>query len=442
MRNATLKFALAAGIAGCGWGQEILTLDRAVSMALENNRALSSSRLEAQKAQEKLKANGTRQLPSINLYALGAQQLQSFDFTLQRGVLGTYSATGPLPSEDVHLKSPLQPTGMIVGRVVQPLSSLVRIRRNLDTLKTGVEIAHEQTRADRQKVVREVKRVYYALEQVESNQRSVHQTVVLYRELARITRNYVVREVALKSDALEVETRLAKAEQSESLLADQRAAGKEQLNQLLGRDVLTEFEIQPISEVSDAAFDLAEARRKALEQRPEVRQAKLRQTQAEQDLRAKKAEYIPDVAAEVNSLSFLNFGQFFPAHSASVGVSVTWEPFDWGRKKHEAAEKQHIVAQARNGRQDAINSVLLDVNDKYRQLRQSRTQLRVARLSQETAMESLRVAKNKFEVQSVLLKDVMQVQVSLEQSNSDYQQALVSFWNARAEFERALGEDQ
>jgi outer membrane protein TolC len=442
MRNATATIALMGVIAGCARAQEVLTLDRAVAMAVENNRALRSSGLEAQKAQEKLKSNWTRQFPSISLYALGAQQLQSFDFTLEKGVLGTYSGTGPLPSEDVHLKSPLQPTGMIVGRVVQPLSSLIRIRRNLDTLKTGVGIAHEQTLADRQKIAREVKRVYYALQQVEANLRSVHQTVVLYQELARITQNYVVREVALKSDSLEVDTRLAKAELSESVLRDQQAGGKEQLNQLLGRDVLAEFEIQPVAEVRDDSLDLAAARQKALEQRPEVRQAKLRQTQAEQDLRAKKAEYIPDVSAEVNSMSFLNFGQFFPAHSTSVGVSVSWEPFDWGRKKHEAAEKQHTVAQARNSQQDAINTVLLDVNDKYRQLRQSRTQLRVARLSQETAIESLRVAKNRFAVQSVLLKDVLQVQVSLEQSNSDYQQALVSFWNARAEFERALGEDQ
>ena len=442
MRNAILTIAWMGIAAGSGWGQEILTLDRAVEMALENNRALRSSELDVQKAQDKLNANRTRQLPALNLYALGAQQLQSFDFTLQKGVLGTYSSTGPLPSEDVHLKSPLQPTGMFVGRVVQPLTSLIRIRRNLDTLKTGVAIAHEQARADRQKVVREVKRVYYALQQVEASLRSTHQTVVLYQELARLTENYVIREVALKSDSLEVQTRLAKAEQSESMLRDQQATGKEQLNQLLGRDVLAEFRIQPVVEAGDDFVDLAAARQKALEQRPEVRQAGLRQTQAEQDLRAKKAEYIPDVAAEVNSLSFLNFGQFFPAHSTSVGVSLTWEPFDWGRKKHEAAEKQHTVAQARNSRQDAVNAVLIDVNDKFRQLRQSRTQLRIAHLSQETAIEGLRVASNRFAVQSVLLKDVLQVQVSLEQSNADYQQALTSFWNARAEFERALGEDQ
>jgi len=65
----------------------------------------------------------------------------------------------------------------------------------------------------------------------------------------------------------------------------------------------------------------------------------------------------------------------------------------------------------------------------------------VASLARDTALESLRVAKNKFAVQAVLLKDVLQGQVSLEQSNSDCHQALLSVWNSRADFERALGEN-
>ncbi len=442
MRRAALAFAAFAIAARASWGEEILTLDQAVAMALEHNRGLHNSALEIRKAQEKLRSNGTRQLPSLNFYMLGAQQLQSFSFTLQKGVLGNYSGTGPLPDHDVHLSTPLAPTGMMVGRVNQPLLSLIRIRRSLDTLKTGVEIAREQTRADSQKIVREVKRAYYSLQQVESSLRSARQTVALYRELSRLTENYVAGEVALKADFLEVQTHLAKAEQSESLLDDQRATAKEQLNQLLGRDVLTEFQVQTVAEAGDDSYDLAAARRRALEQRPEIRQAKLRHTQAEQDLRAKKAEYIPDLAVEFNTLRFMNFGQFFPTQSNSVGISLTWEPWDWGRKKHEAAEKEQTVEQARTSEQDAVNTVLLDVNDKFRQLRQSRIQLHVARLGQDTAVESLRVTKNRFAVQSVLLKDVLQGQLSLEQSNSDYQQALLQFWNARAEFERAVGEDQ
>jgi outer membrane protein len=442
MKTSTIGIAALGFLAICCHGQEVLTLDQAVAMALDNNRGLSSSALDIQKAQDKLKANWTHQLPSFSLQALGAQQLQSFDFVLQKGVLGSYSGTGPLPANDVHLKSPLEPTGMITGRVSQPLSPLIRIRRNLDTLRTGVELSREQTRGDKQNVVREVKRAYYAIQQVEASLESAHETVALYKELGRLTENYVASEVVLKSELLDVQTHLAKAEQSESVFEDQRATAKEQLNQLLGRDVLTEFQVQPVLDVDADSMDLEAARRRAIEQRPEIRQAKLRQTQAEQDLRAKKAEYIPDIAAEVNTLRFLNYGQFFPSGSNSVGFSVSWEPFDWGRKKHEAAEKQRSVDQARNSQKDAINSVLVDVNDKCRRMRQSQTQLRVARLSQETAIESLRVAKNKFAVQAVLLKDILQGQVSLEQSNSDYQQALLSVWNSRADFERALGEDQ
>jgi outer membrane protein TolC len=421
---------------------DVLTLEDAIALALENNRALRSSILEAEKAQDRLAGERTRQFPAFSLYMLGAQQLRSFDFTLEKGILGTYDETGPLPSEDVHLKTPLQPTGFMMARVIQPLSSLIRIRRNLDTLKTGVKLANEETRAERQKLAREIKRVYYGLQQVEASLRSVRETANLYEEVEALTSRYVLQEVALRRDLLETQTRLAKTQQLEIQLKNQRAAGKEQLNQLIGRNVLTEFDVQPVLEASGDLPALEEARLRALKDRPEIRLAELRRVQAEQDLRAKKAEYIPDIAAEFNNIAFLNWGRFMPAQTMSVGVSLTWEPFDWGRRKHESAAKQRTAEQARISQQEAESLVLVDLNDKHRQLRYRRSELRVARLARETAVENLRVMKNKYSVQAVLVRDVLQAQVSLEESNTEYQQALTSYWNSRADFERAIGEDR
>jgi len=443
MPKQTIKIlVLAAAACRMILAVDLLTLDQAIEIALGQNRGLQNSVLETQKAQDSVDANRTRQFPSFSLQALGAQQLQSFDFTIQKGELGNYPGTGPLPGDDVHLKSPRQPSGLMITKVSQPLSSLIRIRRNLDTLKTGVEIAKEQTRADRQKTVRDVRRAYYGLQQLESSLRSVRQTQELYAELEKLTENYVAGEVVLKADLLDVQTKLARTDQTALQLRDQMASGKEQLNQLLGRDVLIDFEVQPVLEIADDDFNVEAARERALSQRPEIRQAQLRQKQAEQDLRAKKAEYIPDISAEFNGYTLLNYGTFLPTQTTSLGVNVTWEPFDWGRKKHEIASKQRTIDEARNARQDTLDAVLIDVNGKYRQLRQSQAQLRVARLAQETSIESFRVAKNRYAVKAALLKDVLLSQVGLEQSNSDYQQALVSFWNARADFERALGEDQ
>jgi outer membrane protein len=420
---------------------DLLTLEQAIDIAMGQNRGLQRSAMDIEKAKEQLAANRTRQFPSFSVYALGAQQLRTFDFTIEKGALGTYEG-GPLPSEDAHLTTPRQMTGLMQARIAQPLTSLIRIRRNLETLKTGVTLAAENTRSERQKLVRDVKRTYYSLQQVDSSLRAVRETAKLYEEIEKLTSNYVVQEVALRGDLLDAQTRLAKTQQLEVALINQRESAKEQLNYLLGRGVTTEFEVQPVLEITGEEPDLGQSRDRALKDRPEIRQAMLKQLQAEQDLRAKKAERIPDVSAELNSTQFMNWGRYMPTQSLSAGVSLSWEPFDWGRKKHETAEKERTVDQARIATLETESQVLADINDKYRQLQYRRTELRVARLAQETAMENLRVTKNKYLVEAALVKDVLQSQVSLEQSNTDYQQSLTSFWNARAEFERALGEDQ
>src|SRR5262249_53583845 len=155
----------------------------------------------------KLKSSRTRQFPNFSFSALGAQQLRAFDFTLEKGVLGNCTNVGPLPAEDVHLKTPLEPTGYLTAKVTQPLSGLIRIRRGLESLKVGEDLATEQARADRQKLVRDVKQVYYSLQQTASTVRSVRQTTELYQEFARVTENYVAGQVALKADFLEVQAR-------------------------------------------------------------------------------------------------------------------------------------------------------------------------------------------------------------------------------------------
>jgi outer membrane protein TolC len=41
----------------------------------------------------------------------------------------------------------------------------------------------------------------------------------------------------------------------------------------------------------------------------------------------------------------------------------------------------------------------------------------------------------------VLLSDVLQSQAFLAEATHEYQRALLAFWTAKAEFEKALGED-
>jgi outer membrane protein len=122
-----------------------------------------------------------------------------------------------------------------------------------------------------------------------------------------------------------------------------------------------------------------------------------------------------------------------------AGFLLTWEPFDWGRKKHEMAESAKTAGQARTGLKDTKDKVLIEVGDQFRKLRESRQLLIAAQLAQDTSRENVRVLNARYMERESLFKDVLQAQSSLAEADHQYQQALLSFWTAKADFEKAVG---
>ena len=421
---------------------EILTLDQAISLALHDNRQVMNAQLGVGKAQDELAAARTFRLPKFEFNVLAGQQLVSPDFTFTKGVLGNYANVGPIPDHDIKMSTPMRPTAILFGQVTQPLSQLHRIRLNIKQAALMIDVAHEEVRGQQQSVINKVKRTYYGIVQTQSALESVRQALAFYRELDRVTGEYVVQQVALKADDLEVKTRLAKTETEELTASNQLSTLKEQLNQLMGRAITTEFTVSPVPETSLIDTDLAAARTRALEQRPEIKEARLQVKQAELDKRVKKSEYIPDVSAAFTYASPRNFDEFIPKNFAAVGVSVNWEVFDWGRKKNQLAEKQKAIEQANNTLRDAESNVMIEVGARMRDLQQAAQALRVARLKQETARENMRVSMNKYKLESALFSDVLQTQATLADADYQYQQALMAFWTAKAEYEKAIGADK
>ena len=421
---------------------EILTLDQAISLALHDNRQVMNAQLGVGKAQDELAAARTFRLPKFEFNALAGQQLVSPDFTFTKGVLGNYANVGPIPDHDIKMSTPMRPTAILFGQVTQPLSQLHRIRLNIKQAALMIDVAHEEVRGQQQSVINKVKRTYYGIVQTQSALESVRQALAFYRELDRVTGEYVVQQVALKADDLEIKTRLAKTETEELTASNQLSTLKEQLNQLMGRPITTEFTVSPLAETSLIDTDLASARARALDQRPEIKEARLQVKQAELDKRVKKSEYIPDVSAAFTYASPRNFDEFIPKNFAAVGVAVNWEVFDWGRKKQQLAEKQKTIEQANNNLRDAESNVMIEVGAKMRDLQQAAQALRVAKLKQETARENMRVSMNKYKLESALFSDVLQTQATLADADYQYQQALMAFWTARAEYEKAIGADK
>jgi outer membrane protein TolC len=419
---------------------EVLTLERAIELASRQNSTLRNAELDIFRAEEHLAAIRTRRLPSFHLLTSVAQQLTPIDFIFQPGAFGSFPLIGPVPASETNLGTPAKTTGLILGRIDQPLSQIYRINLRAEQIKLNGKLATEELRRRKQEVVQDVTRTYFAILQTQSALHNSAQSLVLYRELARVTQEHVLQKTALEFENLDLKVKVAEAEYEWLLLSDRLASEKMQLNKLIGCPVSTEFDVSPIPEDSVYEADLAGIRGRALEQRPELRKARIAVQQALANHKLKKSDFIPEVTLNFQYLSLQNFRDFLPKHASSVGITATWEVFDWGRKRRELNELELALEQARNDVKEMEASMLIEIDDKSRKLQQARQRLTIARLAQEAAQEHVRVMTNRYRLQVSLLKDVLQAQSSMEEANSQYQQSLSSFWTARAEFAKAAGE--
>jgi outer membrane protein len=419
---------------------ERLSLDAAIQLAVENNRQVQAALLEVDKAEADLAIARTRRLPVFGTEVNASQLLTPVSYSFPRGAFGDFPATGPIPATDTNVTVPQQPTLYVSSSVSQPLSQLVRINLGIKSSSVARDIEHEHARAQQLTVVNEVKRMYFAILQTQSALTAGDEAISLYRELDRMLTVRVAQQVALRSDSLDVQFRLAHEELSQTTRRNMLASQKEQLNQLLGRDVRTAFDVEDVSTISIAEIDLAAAHSQALASRPDVREARLTLQQAELDRRATKAERIPDISLAAAYTSNFNV-DVLPRNLATLGVRMTWEPFDWGRKGYELKGKDRTIEQARLRVRETEDRAVIEINSRFRTLAEARARLAVMQMAQATSREKLRVKTNQYEIQAALLPDVMQLRADVAEATDGYQQALVSFWTAKADFEHAVGEE-
>ena len=417
-----------------------LTLDRAIQLAVENNRQIQTAALQLQKANEDVEVARTHRLPVFDIQGQAAQLLTPVDFAFPQGAFGEFPGVGPIPATDTDVSVPRQLTYYFSSQVSQPITQLFRIGLGIDSARATSAIEQEHLNAQRLSVTNSVKRLYFAILQSESALDSTEQALALYRELDRTLEVRVAQKVALRADSLDVQFRLAKEELTRTTYQNTLASQKEQLNQLLGRDVRTDFVVEPVTELSIAEVDVDAARTRALENRPDLREARLKVEQADLDRRLKKADRIPELSVAVSYSSYFNI-DVMPTNLATAGLQLKWEPFDWGRKGHELAAKTHNVTQARLAVRDTEDRIIVDVNNRFRTLSEKRALLNVARMAQATSREKLRVKTNQYQVQAALLPDVLQLRTEQASSDDQYQQALLAFWTAKADFENAIGEE-
>ena len=421
-------------------GGAVLTLDEAVRLAKSNNRDLKVWGLDVGKQREALGEAKTHLYPRFDTSVLAAHLLTPIDFTIKKGQLGTFPGTGPIPGSDTNLHTPARPIAIASVTATQPLTQLIRIHLSIADQRLKVDAAQLSFDQREQKLTNDVRQSYYQVLQSQIQHESQQSMVTYLEELLQLTNRRFNQQAALEADRLSVKAEVAKATYQLTTIEDKLADSKEVLNHLLGRSIQTEFSVEPVPAALPEQEDLSAARATALEHRPEMKLAANRVRQAELATRSEKTHYIPDIAIQASYVSPANIN-FLPQNIGSVGALLTWQPWDWGEKRHKVRQAALAEQQAGLSVEDTREQILLDVDSNFRHLREARSHLAVTEAVRDAETEKMRNLKEAYSQQSILLSDLLKQQFSLADAESQYHQAVLEYWSARADFQKTLGEE-
>src|SRR5262249_56011578 len=101
-----------------------------------------------------------------------------------------------------------------------------------------------------------------------------------------------------------------------------------------------------------------------------------------------------------------------PRNVAIAGLQLKWEPFDWGRKGKERAEKTIQLEQAKSQAKEAESLARLEVASAFRKLHEARLLLEAERPTPDAPTQKLRVVALRHQQDAALVKDLLEAQAS------------------------------
>lgn len=394
---------------------EPLTLEQAVAAAVEHNASVQNARLEVEKGQTRVAAARTRRLPSLELSMIGGEALSNISIEIEE--------TG----DRIDLARTFSMFG--IARITQPVTQLHSIGLGVKLNEAMLAADKERQRAARLAVAREVKSAYFAVLSARGYAEAMRESVAAWEEVHREMNVRVANKAALEADRLDASARLASTKLAALSANNALATAQDQLNYLVGKDV----EVVDVVETTT----MAEA---AAANRPDVREAELLVEQARLDWKLKHAERIPEIALMVSSATPFNNDRL-PRNMTSAGITMSYEPFTWGRREAQLREKRHALEQAENALRDKRSAAEVEIAARLRKVEESAAQIAVRRLEAEAARERLRVTKTKFQQQAARLDEMFNANASLAQTAAREQEAISAYWTARADYEKAIGEE-
>ncbi|HEX2768687.1 MAG TPA: efflux RND transporter permease subunit, partial [Geobacteraceae bacterium] len=417
--------------------KQSLTLSQAVELALKQNSALKISRLKVTESDQKIVSARAQYFPLLSnntkYMALSDKQL----VTIPAGSLGNVNG-GPFPNNDVKLNQGRSAILYSETTLAQPTTQLLKIREANQIARADRGIAEAELAKSENEIVLAVNQLYYALLVAYKERAAAQASVTASQENLR-----EAGEAVKAGNLLDVAVTSAKAnllQGRQSLIAAENNISDvtSELNDLLGlpSDTVLEVTEAGLPELTELAK--VQSYEEARAGNGELLAARETLEKSRHAVRAARYEYIPDLTIFAKH-GYQDGAPFLDKNVGIFGAELTWNIFDWGKRKGEIGQRVAQKSQAEENLARIDKRIGIEIDKVYRKLDRSKQMVDVAREALSLFQENARLSENGLKAGTVTAAKHAETVAALRKAEMGELQALLEYRLARAELDRIRG---
>ncbi|MDO9263141.1 MAG: TolC family protein [Desulfosalsimonadaceae bacterium] len=423
-----LMLPLVGGATLCRAADVPLTLEKAISEAVENNSMIKEAVERQRSAMESEKSARADLLPKLSA-EYGYANFKETPYVVFSG-MRLDSWKKDRFAWDVQIAQPLF-TGFALTT-----------RRKIAELGIRVsEIEKDQAILD---VVRDVKIRFFNILLAKRYLEVSEETVGQLEAHVSDARLFFNQELIPENDLLRSQVALAQARQNRTAASGNLDMAVAALNAALAREITANTLVAEVPPGPAESFDLADLFDQAMVRRPELKQLETALAQADLGITMAKSAYYPKVYLtgryeQVGHNAAASENDFGNSYNTIVGAQAQWQFFEWGKTKADVNKAGYDRKALEIKIEGIRDSIRLEIKSAHEQLNIAHENIRTAEEALGQAKENFRITNLQYQQQVTSSTEVLDAQTFLTQAEMNFYSALYGYMAAQATLDRAVG---
>ncbi len=441
-------------------GQTILTLEKAMEIAVANSPAIQSTVLNLTRTTENLNAQraGLKSKFALSLNPIDYSNSRRFDnrtstwftnelinssgtFRVDQPILATdgklslvntfgwQSNTSDASGKDVVNKAFLNNLYLSLS---QPLFTYNRTKVALKTLELNNENAQLSYSIQRLALEKTVSQLFYNVYMAQMSLTIREDENINTQKSYEIIKNKVDAGLAAQEQLFQAEVNLETSKSSKASARVSLESAKDQFKQYIGMDIFEEITVLTDVAVTPIDVDGKKALENGLAARMELRQRQINIETSMLDMNAVKAqnEFKGDLALSVGiSGDDPTLGNVYdkPTKSPHYGITFTVPIYDWGQRAAQIRAQDAVINTQKLSYSNQDVQIKVDIRQSIRSLSNLKDQISIALQNQKNSQLTYDINLERYKNGDLTSMDLNLYQQQLSSNKMQYAQSLINY---------------